>query len=203
MNYEKLKSAAETITLSDEMKQRIIQNCKAQIAESGKETFMKNRNTFRRPAAVLAALAVCLSLTVTALAANGVMTGFFVDIRNWQGAVVDTAYEQATDEINIRATVDNNELTVLAVFADAEKIPYRYAEKLGIGAYRIMDAKGSVVQEGMAESVGIFEGRAAFRISVADIASGSYKLMITSFISEKKADQPLTLNGTWVCDFNR
>ena len=206
MDYEKLKSAAETITMPDEMKRRIVRNCKTQILNSRKEIVMKNNkiNTFiRKPAAVFVAVAICLSLSVTALAATGVLKGFFRDITNWQGAVVGTSYEQATDEIGMSVTVNGDELTILATFAAPQMFPYREAEKLGIAAYSIVDANGKVVKEGAAESIEIVNGQAAINIQLDDIDNGSYKLLVTAFVSEKKADQPLSINGNWECAFTK
>ena len=83
MDYEKLKAAAETITMPEEVKRRIVRNCKTQILNSRKEIVMKTNknNTFiRKPAAVFVAVALCLSLSATALAATGVLQGFFQDI---------------------------------------------------------------------------------------------------------------------------
>ena len=50
MDYEKLKSAAETITMPEEVKRRIVRNCKTQILNSRKEIVMKTNknNTFIR-----------------------------------------------------------------------------------------------------------------------------------------------------------
>ena len=149
MEFGNLKSAAQEITMPEERKRRIAHNCK-QIETTMEEHNMNNRkNTsfFRKPAAVFAALAVCLSLSVTALAATGVLQGFFRDITNHSGAIVGTSYE-ATDEIDMDVTVDGDELTVLATFVDPNKFPYRESQLLGIADYRIMDAEGNVVQEG-------------------------------------------------------
>ena len=204
MDYEKLKSAAETITMPEEVKRRIVRKCKTQISDSRKEIVMKtnNNNTFiRKPAAVFVAVAFCLSLSVTALAATGVLKGFFQDITNWSGAVVDTSYEQATDEISMDVTVNGNELTALATFINPQMAPYSEAEKLSIAAYQIVDANGKVVAAGAAESTKIVNGQAAINIKLNDIGSGSYKLIVTAFVSEKKADQPLNINGNWECAF--
>ena len=203
MNYEDLRSAAETITMPEEMKQRIVTACKTHTTNTGKETTMKNRTFFRKPAAIFAILVICLSLSVTAIAAPGILKGHFRDITNWQGAVVGTAYDHATDEVRVDATVNGNTLTVLAVFADPRMMPYTEAERLGIGAYRIVDAEGNTVEEGSAEAAEIVGGRVAIGIPLDTLDRGNYKLMITSFISEKKADQPLTISGSWECAFTK
>ena len=206
MDYEKLKSAAETITMPEEVKRRIIKNCKTQISNSRKEIIMKtnkNNTFFRKPAAVFVAVALCLSLSVTALAATGVLQGFFQDITDYRGAVVGTSYEHAADEIAMNVTVNGDELTVLATFADPQMVPYVYAERLGIAAYSIVDTNGKVVKEGAAESIAVVNGQAAVSIQLDGIDSGSYKLIVTAFVSEKKADQPLNINGNWECAFTK
>lgn len=206
MEFENLKSAAQEITMPEEMKRRIAHNCK-QIETTMEEHNMNNRkNTsfFRKPAAVFAALAVCLSLSVTALAATGVLQGFFRDITNHSGAIVGTSYEQATDEIDMDVTVDGDELTVLATFVDPNKFPYRESQLLGIADYRIMDAEGNVVQEGATDKfTPVANGQASIVLELNELATGSYKLIVTAFVSEKKADQPLNISGTWECEFSK
>ena len=206
MEFENLKSAAQEITMPEEMKRRIAHNCK-QIETTMEEHNMNNRkNTsfFRKPAAVFAALAVCLSLSVTALAATGVLQGFFRDITNHSGAIVGTSYEQATDEIDMDVTVDGDELTVLATFVDPNMFPYRESQLLGIADYRIMDAEGNVVQEGATDKfTPVANGQASIVLELNELATGSYKLIVTAFVSEKKADQPLNISGTWECEFSK
>ena len=163
----------------------------------------KNNTFIRKPAAVFVAVALCLSLSVTALAATGVLQGFFQDITDYRGAVVGTSYEQATDEISMDVTVNGNELTVIATFANPQMAPYSEAEKLGIAAYQVVDANGKVVAEGAAESTEIVNGKAAVNIKLDGIDRGSYKLIVTAFVTEKKADQPLNISGAWECAFTK
>ena len=148
MEFENLKNAAKEITMPEEIKRRIEHNCKKQIVNTMEEHTMnhrKNVSFFKKPAAVFAALVICLSLSVTALAATGVLQGFFSDITNHSGAIVGTSYEQATDEIAVDVTVNGNELTVLTTFVNPDKFPYREAELLGIADYQIIDADGKVI----------------------------------------------------------
>lgn len=206
MDYEKLKSAAETITMPEEVKRRIVRNCKTQISNSRKEIVMKtnkNNTFFRKPATAFAVLAICLSLSVTAVAASGVLKGYFRDITNWNGAIVGTSYEQATDEISMNVTVNGNELTALATFSVPQEYPYREIEQLGIAAYRIVDANGAAVKEGAAESTKVTNGQAAVSIKLDGIDGGNYKLIVTAFVGEKKAEQPLNINGNWECAFTK
>lgn len=207
MELKNLKSAARDITMPEEMKHRIINSCRTQLIHSGKETVMKTnqkRTIFRKPAAALAALAILLSLAVTAVAAPGILKGRFRDIKDWRGAVVGTSYEQATDEIAVSVTVNGNALTVHAVIADPNMAPYVYAERMGIAQYRIESEKGKTVQKGTAESVETMNGTAAVTIPLDGLESGSYNLILTAFfITENKADQPLNINGNWECTFTK
>ena len=163
----------------------------------------KNNSFFKKPVAVFAVLAVCLSLSVTALAAAGTLKGFFRDITNWRGAVVGTSYEQATDEIVVNVTANGEELTVLATFVDPQIFPYREVEKLGIVSYCIVDTNGKTVSEGAASSAEVVNGCTAISIRLDDLDSGSYRLMISAFVGEKKAEQPLNINGNWECEFSK
>ena len=206
MDYELLKTAAQKITMPEEMKYRIVRNCKQTCSASGKDTIMKsNKHTtfFRKPAAIFAALAILLSLSVTAVAAPDAVKGFFRDVTNWQGAVVGTSYEQATDEIAVSVTANANTLTVHAAIADPQMIPYVYAEKMGIAQYRIESENGKTLQNGSAESVEINNGTAAITIPLEDLESGSYHLIVSAFVAEAKAEQPLPLNGRWECAFTK
>ena len=195
MNDEKIKAAAECISMPDDMKRRILGNISAVKAEP--------RTRLRRPVAVLAVLGICLTLSATALAATGTLQGFFRDITDWRGAVIGTAYEQATDEIALSAVVSGDELIVSAEFLNLQAAPYRCSEQLGIAAYQIIDAAGNTVQEGAADSVPVVEGKAEIPVGLSGLASGSYRLRITACLSEKKADQPLEISGNWELSFDK
>ena len=168
---------------------------------------MTNRNRsfgFRRPTTFFAILAVCLSLSVSALAATGVLQGVFRDITDFTGAITGTSYEQATDEISIRVAVDGDDLTVVTTFSDPGKFPYRTTERMGIAEYKIIDSDGQVVRENATTaSAPVTDGQAALVIDLGDLKEGSYKLIVSSFVSEKKADQPLPTHGYWECEFTR
>ena len=197
-----LKTAAATIRMPEDMKQRIINNCTEQILITKEKTIMKNHKNFgRNPAAVFAALAICLSLAVTAVAAPGILKGQFRDIKDWRGAVVGTSYEQATDEIAVSVTVKGDALTVHTVIADPQMAPYAYAQRLGIAQYRIESENGKTLQKGTAESVEIVNGTADVVIPLDCLESGSYNLIVTAFFAESKGDQPLNINGHWECGF--
>lgn len=196
MDYELLKTAAEKITMPEDMKGRLERNVKRQTGNTPRKTVF-----LRKPAAIAVAVAVCLSLSVTAMAATGSGRGFFRDVTNFFGAITGTVYEQATHEIRVEGTVEGGVMTLLAVFADSQAFPYRETEQLGIGEYRILDGTGSVVQEGTAKAAEVIHGSAAIRLPLEGLEAGSYTLQITAFVAEKKADQPLPIRGAWELAF--
>jgi len=205
MDYRKLKNAAEKITLPEEARQRIAKNCRIRISENTEEhTMNKSRNTsvVRKSVAVFAVLAICLTLSVTALAATGVLQGYFRDITDWRGAVIGTAYENADDEIDLSVAVRGEQLVVTAAFVDAEKPPF-LADSLGIAEYTVTDDEGNVVMEGAADASAIVDGEAVITIDLSGIESGSYSLTVTSLVAEKKADQPMNVYGVWTCAFTK
>lgn len=160
---------------------------------------MKTRKkfAFRSSAGIAVAACLLLTLSVTVLATTGVLQGYFNDITNRNGAIIGTSYEQASDEISMEVAVHEEILTVTVTFANPQMVPYSEAELLGIAAYQIVDENGKVVAEGATESTEIRNGQVEVNIKINDIDSGSYKLLVSSFVAEKKADQPMNINGNW------
>ncbi len=204
MEYELLKTAAKNIRMSNEQKKCIAENCKARIEEEmeARPVKQKKGGYLRKPAAALIGCVICLSLSVTALAAKGSLKGYFRDIKNPWGAVVGTAYEQATDEIAVSAEVQGKKLVVRAAFVEPQMMPFRVWKNLGIAAYQITDGNGTVVQEGKTEELAkVAGGTAAIPISLDGLRTGSYKLIITAFVTAEKAEQPMQISGYWECAF--
>jgi len=205
MEYEKLKNAVETITMTENMKHRIIKNCEREILNLSNETIMKTKkNTFfRKPAVSFTTLLICMSLSITAIAATGRVQGYFQDIIDYRGAVIGTSYEQATDEISVSADINNDEMIITVNFLNPQEMPYSELERLGIATYQIVDANGKMVKEGAIKSMEIVDGQAVINLQIANLDGGSYKLIITEFVGEKKADQPLKIKGNWECSFSK
>ena len=205
---ELLKKKMEEIKMTGAMQERILQNCLKETEKERTDLSMmekkNNKRWFQKPLAVAAAFALCLTLgSVTALAANGKLEGFFKDITDWRGAVTGTTYEQATDEITVNVIAEAGVLKVEAVFVEAEKAPYSEVEQLAIGKYRMIDANGDIVDKGdTGESVPVQDGQAVLTLNVEELPAGQYTLQLQSFIGSKKADQPLSINGNWECEFS-
>lgn len=196
-----LKQALEKIELSPDARARIVQNCAAGVQSTDTpKRRARSGCRLRRPVAVAIALSLCLCLGVGAAAA--MQTGFFRDVTNLFGAVVGTTYEQATDEIDVRAEVDAHALRVRAELLAPDVAPYREIETLAVGGYHIEDADGRTVAQGTVdEAQPLTDDAAEFTIPLDDLAGGGYTLFIDEFTGGAKADQPLPIHGTWRCDF--
>lgn len=201
-----LTKKMKEIEMPDEMRKRIIANCFDALNKernTGETRMRRINNRWKKSLPIAAALVLGVCITgVTAMAATGKLEGFFKDIKNWNGAVVGTAYEQATEEIAVSIKEVTNELIVLVTIEEPEKPPYLYSELFGIVSYKIEDMEGNVVlnEEAFGERVN-FSNQMSLEIPLNQIPSGEYKLVIEQFISEKKADQPLKISGNWECEF--
>ncbi len=200
MEIKALKKEVKQIEMPKEMRRQIIQNCYGKMEESR----MKNtsKKFYIKPMAAVAAMALCLCLTgITAMASTGKLQGFFKDVKNWNGAVTGTTYEQATDEVELSSSVAGNELVVTLRAVNPDVAPYRFFEKFGIEKYQIVDTKGKVIAEGATENEEVIDGVVSVDISLKELPNGEYKLVVTQLVGSAKADQPLVLNGNWECSF--
>lgn len=226
-----LKEEIKDVTMPDEMKARIVENCrnaglekenidmkimdiegKAAMDNSVVETERMGQNKTRtararkwpRIATVAAAVALCLGLGgVTVLAGSGKLEGFFADVTRWDGAVVGMTYEQATEEIEVSATVNGDSIVVDAVLLKAGEAPYAFLDSVGVQAYSIVNAEGKTLVEGTSnEKAGITDGIVSCKLPMDELESGNYKLIITEFVGSAKADQDLPIKGYWVCEFS-
>lgn len=189
----------QNMQMPQEMRQRILENCKNNIKdEQEKKSMNKVNNLFRKPLAAAAAFVLCLGVTgVSALA----LGGYFSDVTNWSGAVVGTVYEQATEEIQLEVLPMDNELQLIVTVKNNTIAPYCELEKLGIESYQIVDNHGKIVMEGKVEAVPMERGIAVLEIPMENCPDGNYKLSVTALVGSKKADQPLSLYGVWEVEF--
>lgn len=203
MDFQSLKKSVEAIEMPDEMRARILHHSEERLVQTIEEHPMRKTNTWiKRPVTVAAVLMLCVCLAVAGAAMGN--AGFFRDVTRWDGAVTGTVYEQATNEIAISAVTAGDTLAVTATFLTPDSAPYSECEVLAIGAYQIVDADGTVIAEaGSSDSAALVDGRAAWTIPLDGIADGAYTLRIQSFMSSKKADQPLPISGFWECEFTK
>ena len=202
METKLLSEQLNKIEMPKEMQERIIKNCYQKMEE---QNMSKNttKHFFKKPMAAVASLALCLCLTgVTALASAGKLEGFFRDITNWNGAVIGTTYEQATDEVALNIIEADENLSVEIIFLNPQIAPYFTFDTFGIESYQIVDAGGNVVMKGDApEMAEIVADKVTVTLPLDSLSAGSYKLVVNKLVGSSKADQPLVLNGAWECEF--
>lgn len=208
METKILKESLKKVEMPEEMQKRILRNCQLEMEDRKymkQKTIKERRHFTRRPVTVAASLVVCLFLAgVTVSAASGSLQGFFKDIFRWDGAVVGTSYEQATEELKVEITEVKDVLTVRVEMLYPEQAPYGFMETFGISQYKIVDADGkAVVKNANTEMTELAGDTVLFEIPVEKCTGGKYQLVIESFVGGSKADQPLEIHGTWSCEFVR
>ena len=202
MDIEKLKNALEKVEMSQEIQERIIRNCNSKKIFDMEEYAMNKTKKIwlKKLIPMVAALSVFACFAIVGVAA--VKNGYFKNIIRWDGAVVGTTYEQASDEIKVNVTVEENELMVLLTMLYPDKPPYMGFEEFGISSYQITDMYGNVVIKDTSTELSMISNKQTeVRISLDGIESGSYKLIIDKCVGSAKADQPLEINGIWECEF--
>lgn len=197
MNKNEFVNKIREIEMPKDMQRRIIENCYM-------ETEKKRMNKmFKRPMVAAASFALCVCLTgVTALAATGKLEGFFKDVKRWDGAVVGTSYEQATDEIDMKVANITDELIVEFTMLEPDTAPYSFLEMFGINEYKIVDEDGNTVIENESIEMSVLENNnVTVKIPLNTISEGKYTLVVSKLIGSAKAEQPLVISGTWECEF--
>ena len=204
MDYNNLKTTVRKIEMPDEMKLRIIKNCQAKTLyemEGNTMNRTKTNSWKKKSTAVAAVVFLCLCFTA-AVSATG-LSGFFQDIINHKGAVSGTQYEQASDELEVSIASSENGITILTTMVNPNIAPYSEFEILGIDSYQIVDMTGNIIIEGgRTDLFEIINAEAEIKIPLDNITAGDYKLVINAFVGGKKADQPLSINGVWECEFS-
>ena len=196
MNYKQLKKEVQSIEMSNEMKSRIITNCN--LKKESENFNMRKHPLFKKPLFFVGLLSLCTCFTVSAIT----YFGSFKDIKNFTGAIISTAYEQATNEIDVHIETENNTIIVYTTLLYPNKAPYSEIETLGIKEYKIVDSNNNVIDESkLTNAYEIINGKVTISIPLHNTNSSSYKLIINSFIGYKKADQPLPIMGNWELTF--
>ena len=199
MDKKKFVNKIKEIEMPKDMQQRIIEKC---YIETEKKSMNK---MFKKPMVAVASFALCVCLMgVTALAATGKLEGYFRDIKRWDGAVVGTAYEQATDEVELNIVEVSDKLVVEITMVNFKEAPYSFFEMFGIKNYKIVDANGKVtVENENLEMSAIANNKVLVNVPLDDVGNGEYTLIVSELVGSAKAEQPLGLTGTWECSFRR
>ncbi len=201
METKRLKDAVNKIEMPSDMKKQILENCYAEI--EGRNSSMKQ--LFRKPAFALPVLVLCLSLVgFTTVAAAGKLPGFFKDITNPFGTVTGTEYLDATDEIEISADCDSDQMKIELVFVNPDTAPYNELDSITISDWKIEDSQGKkVMKNSETKTVDIVNGKASMTLSLDSLPEGEYVLIINELTGYKKADSPLKIGGTWIVSFEK
>lgn len=161
--------------------------------------FSERRVSRRMKPKFAAAVAVPLMLAIAGTGAYAVSkSGYFRDKTNMFGTVTGSVYENADEEINVSLGYEPEIITVKVVFSDPNAFPYREFETVDINEFSVTNQKnGSEVSCGEIAPAMINNGEAELKIPVGKLDSGSYSVTVSSFLGEKKADQPLEVKGHW------
>lgn len=161
--------------------------------------FSERRVSRRMKPKFAAAVAVLLMLAIAGTGAYAVSkSGYFRDETNIFGTVTGSVYENANEEINVSLVYEPETITVKVVFSDPNAFPYREFETIDLNEFSVTDqTNGSEVSCGEIAPAMINNGEAELKIPVGKLDSGSYSVTVSSFLGEKKADQPLEVKGHW------
>ncbi len=162
---------------------------------------------------IAAVLALCIiTVTITPFASS--MKGFFKDIVRFDGAIIGTRYENATNEIKVHAKdmVTENGSVVIPLeltFENSTEAPFAYIQEISVADYMMFDSTAGEIfrLESDPEYSGkgnIIDGKALINLSIHDVELKSgeeYTIVIEKMYGFKKADAPLHITGTWQCKF--
>lgn len=175
-----------------------------------------SKGIWTKTAAASAVILCAASVYFCYPAIAGSSNGFLKDIiRWWDGAVVGSEYENATDEIRIttsKAIVEKGNAVIpleITFLEMGNKEPYIYliGGEVSLGDYHIADAEGNELysKRGQQETSGLLKDGTASFMQPLDIHTLSkdtkYKLVIESIYGLQKAEQPLKMKGKWECEF--
>ena len=203
MDKNKLINSVEKIRIPQNMKQRIIKTC---YQEMEIKSMSNNKTTFiKKPIVAVAIIVLCICIASTIVyASSGKLQGYFRDIKNLSGAITGTAYEQATDEINVNIINVSDKLTLEITLLNIDKPPYNCSEAFGINCYSILNANNNtIVKKQSTAQANIVDSTVLIDIPIDDLEHGTHTLLIEEFISSKKADQPLIISGNWKINFTK
>lgn len=147
MKGNSLKNEMEKIKIPADLHQRSKMGIQqAKLESQGDKMFMRK---FFKPlsAVVLAAIAVVSIISTYDSSLASSIKGYFKDVVNWKGEVVNTEYTQATEEIQVQVnkpTIKSGKVIVpvLVTIQDITKPPFGAIEALSLGDFEIVATTG-------------------------------------------------------------
>ena len=188
---------------------------KEEIKNMEVRTMSKPKITTRRTLAIAAVLALCLvTVCMTPLASS--IRGFFSDIIRFDGAIIGTQYENATNDIKIdvlEVTSENGNVIIPLElsFENPTEAPFPYIQEVAVSEYKIVDSNNKeIIKTKVSATDGkkgtINNDKVLVNLSLNDakLKSGEqYTIVIEKMYGLSKADAPLHITGTWKCNFIR
>jgi len=188
---------------------------KKEIKNMEERTMSKPKITTKRTLAIAAVLALCLVVVcMTPLASS--IRGFFSDIIRFDGAVIGTQYENATNDIKVdvlEVTSENGNVIIPLElsFENPTEAPFPYIQEVAVSEYKIVDSNNKeIIKTKVSATDGkkgtINNGKVLVNLSLNDtkLKSGEeYTIVIEKMYGLAKADAPLHITGTWKCNFIR
>lgn len=184
-------------------------NLKDVINNMEGKNMKKTRNItwLKRVSVIAATVAIC---AITFVSANSI-SGFFKDVKRWDGAVVGTEYINATNEVtinvsNIKEENENMVFDLNITFEKENEIPFKFIEEIAVNEYKIVDIDNkeiikfnTEIDNGLKGSVE--EGKAVIEIPIENFNLYNHKIVIDNIYGLAKAEQPLKIIGNWECEF--
>ena len=157
----------------------------------------------------IVAAAAALVLTVSILGGGAVFAdsirGFFSDVTRFDGAVVGTAYHNATKEIAVTASTDDNSIIVNTQFLYPDEAPYAFITALSLKNITLTDSSGAkLLTAAETEIIPILNGSVSIAIPTDTVTISpdtEYTLAFDTVVGHAKAEQPLPMSGNWSCSF--
>ena len=200
---------------SIEIPKQLSKRSKEGIYLAQKEHKKKNFRKYYQGLAAAAVMGIVIIFASDASLATSIK-GFFANLTNWNGAIIGTTYENATDEIVVTAeNIENEEYLLTVSFNNKDKVPFSITELLEMGEYQFFnDGKKINIESAFVNDVIdtgnliiddkelLFHTNENNYKKVMIINGEVDELVIKSFFIHSAGDAPLEVKGEWRILFN-
>lgn len=176
---------------------------KAKQEQKGKIIMLKFHKTAIAAAAALVLAVGIFAGSNTALAKD--IRGYFADVFRFDGAVVGTEYNNATDEITVTAISDGESITVTPQLLYPQEAPYAFITEISLRNVTITDSSGKKLMTVDETDPSILSnGTVSLVIPLGTVnlsPHAEYTVSFNTVVGHAKAEQPLPMSGNWSCTF--